>query len=432
PPFIQTMEILAPWAAAEAADVILYEDGEWIWQYMDGSSALETMIDDFSNQGIIQVVPAGNLAGGGMHISGIVESSDSADATLQVMQPAGQQHIWGSIIWLGDSASLDFKLSIAAGGWNLLPLDGSFLNIGNIQIFSNLSRSSRGTNRMDFLISATSGSLTGTFTFRLINQIAQTLSFHGYNWDDQSFWSGLTRWVGANDDGTVTWPSTADKAFSVAAYNPRDSQQALNSFSGQGARVDGMRLLDIGAPGSTVYSTSASSSNYAGFRSFGGTSSAGPHVAGTCALLFQLLGVNDVDRTKDAISQGADVSFLTGTFPNDSWGYGRIRARQAAEILITSVATSDPVIPSEIELQAYPNPFNNTTRILFSADKTGNWYIHLYNPLGQKLDSHKIHAHSSGKYEVNLNANAWSSGIMFVVLEHQGNTRAVKKITYIK
>jgi hypothetical protein len=432
PPFIQTMEVLAPWAAAEGADVMLYEDGEWIWQYMDGSSALETMIDDFSNQGIIQVVPAGNLAGGGMHISGNVAVNDSSEETLQVIQPSGQQHIWGSIIWLSDSASLDFKLSIASGSWNLLPVDGSFLNIGNAQIYSNLSRSSRGTNRMDFIISATSGSLSGTFTFRLINQIGQNLSFHGYNWDDRSYWSGLTRWIGANDDGTVTWPSTADQAFSVAAYNPRNSQQPLNSFSGRGARIDGVRLVDIGAPGSTVYSTTSSNSNYAGFRSFGGTSSAGPHVAGACALLFQLLGVNDVNRTKDAISQRADVSFLTGNFPNDTWGYGRIRARQAAEILITSITSPNSVVPSEIELQAYPNPFNNATRILFSADKAGIWQIHFYNPLGQKVYSRKIYVHSAGQYGMNLNSNSWSSGLLFVVLEYQGSTRAVKKITYIK
>ena len=432
PPFIQTMEVLAPWAAAEGADVILYEDGEWIWQYMDGSSALETMIDDFSNQGIIQVVPAGNLAGGGMHISGNIAASDSSEVTLNVSSPSGQQHIWGTIVWLGDSASLDFKLSIASGGWNLLPLDGSFLNIGNTQIYSNFSRSNRGTNRMDFIISATSGSLSGTFSFRLLNQMAQDLFFHGYNWDDRSSWSGLTRWIGANDDGTVTWPSTADQAFSVAAYNPRNSQQALNSFSGRGARLDGFRLVDIGAPGSTVYSTSSSSSNYAGFRSFGGTSSAGPHIAGACALLFQLLGVNDVSLTKSAIRQSADVSFLTGTFPNDTWGYGRVRIRQAAEILISSISSSNPVVPSKIELQAYPNPFNNITRILFSVDRTGPWQVTLYNTLGQKVYSREIWVSSTGQYGVNLDLQNRSSGLFFVVLEYEGSPRAVKKITYIK
>jgi subtilisin family serine protease len=218
----------------------------------------------------------------------------------------------------------------------------------------------------------------------------------------------------------------------VAAYNPRNSQQALNSFSGRGTRLDGLRLVDIGAPGSTVYSTTSSSSNYAGFRSFGGTSSAGPHIAGACALLLQLLGINDVNQTKSAITQSADVSFLTGTFPNDTWGYGRIRIRQAAEILISSISSTDPVVPSKIELHAYPNPFNNTTRILFSIDKAGSWQVTLYNTLGQKVYSREIQISSTGQYGVNLDLKNRSSGLFFVVLEYEGNARVVKKITYIK
>ncbi|UCF65842.1 MAG: S8 family peptidase [bacterium] len=432
PPFIQTMEVLAPWAATEGADVILYEDGEWIWQYMDGSSALETMIDDFSNQGIMQVVPAGNLAGGGMHISGNIGANDSSQVTMQVYQASGQQHIWGSIIWQGDSASLNFKLSIAAGAWNILPGDGSFLNIGNTQVYNFVSRSSRGTNRLDFVISATSGSLTGSFSFRLINQIGQNFAFHGYNWDDQSGWSGLTRWVGANDDGTVTWPATADQALSVAAYNPRNSQQPINSFSGRGARVEGMRLVDIAAPGSTVYSTSASNFNYAGFSAFGGTSSAGPHVAGAVALMMNLLGTPDVNLIKDAIAQSADISNLSGTFPNHTWGYGRIRILQAAQRLLSPISIARPPIPREIQLQVYPNPFNGIARLRFVADQAGPWQIHIYNPLGQRIASHLINTPTAGIYEYNINAHSWSSGLLLVVLEFDGEKRAVRKISYVK
>ena len=432
PPFIQTMEVLAPWAAAEGADVILYEDGEWIWQYMDGSSALETMIDDFSNQGIMQVVPAGNLAGGGMHISGDVTAQDSSEAPLQVFQASGQQHIWGSIIWLGDSASMNFKMSIASGVWNSLPGDGSFLNIGSTQIYSFISRSSRGTNRLDFVISAISGSLTGTFTFRLINATVQDLPFHGYNWDDRSGWSGLTRWVGANDDGTVTWPATADKALTVAAYNPRHSQQAINSFSGRGARVDGVRLVDIAAPGSTVYSTSASNFNYAGFSAFGGTSSAGPHVAGAVALLMDFMDSPDLLLIKDALAQGADINFLSGTFPDHTWGYGRIRIFQAAQVLLTPITLTEPSLPQQIQLQAYPNPFNSITRLRFAADRAGPWQIHIYNTLGQRMDSYRIHTRGAGTYEIDLNADSWSSGVLLVVLEFQGKKRGIRKISYIK
>jgi subtilisin family serine protease len=432
PPFIQTMEFLAPWAANEGADVILYEDGEWIWQYMDGSSALETMIDDFSDQGITQVVPAGNLAGGGMHTSGSVTTNDSLLLTLNVDQNLGQQNIWGNFLWLGDSTDLTFKIGFPAGNWLNLAGDGQFLVSGNYRLYSQSSQSYRGTNRMDFSIAAIIGNLSGYFNFRLSNQATGDIVVHAFNYDDQSGWSGASRWSPANDDGTVTWPATADKALTVTAYSPRTVGQPLNSFSGRGARIDGIRLLDIAAPGSVVFSANPSASSYGGFITFGGTSSAGPHVAGVVALLQQLLGHNDTDLIVNAITQAADNSNISAVLPNHEWGFGRIKARAAAEVLFTPlVRKTNPGIQSP-ELKAFPNPFNQTTRLQFNPNQSGNWQIIIYNNLGQKIQEISFPVQSTGTVTYDWDAQALGSGVYFGILKYRQDTRTIHKLIYIK
>jgi len=432
PPFIQTMEFLAPWAANEGADIILYEDGEWIWQYMDGSSALETMIDDFSDQGIVQVVPAGNLAGGGMHTSGSIPTNDSLLLTLNIVQSLGQQNIWGNFLWLGDSSDLAFKIGFPAGNWLNLPGDGQFIVNGNYRLYSLSSQSYRGTNRMDFNIAAISGSLSGYFTFRLSNHATGEVVVQAFNYDDQSGWSGASRWATANDDGTVTWPSTADKALTVAAYNPRTSGLPLNGFSGRGARIDGSRLLDIAAPGSVVYAANPNASSHGGFIAFGGTSSAGPHVAGVVALLQQLLGHNDTELIVNAITQAADNSNISAILPNHEWGYGRIRARAAAEVLFTPlVRKTNPVIQST-ELKTFPNPFNQVTRLQFNPNKAGIWQITIYNNLGQKVSEITFPIQSTITVTYNWDASRFGSGVYYGILKFRQEIQNVHKLIYIK
>lgn len=435
PPFIQTMEFLAPWAAAEGADIILYEDGEWVWQYMDGSAALETMIDDFSDQGILQVVPAGNLAGGGMHTSWNIPAQDSVEVPLKVVYQVNQSKVWGNFLWLGDSAGLTFKLKLTSGSTPIpLPGDGSFITSGSYQIYSLQSRSPRGTNRMDFIIFNPTYLLHGTFTFILRNRTNGDIFFHAYEVDNMSGWSGATRWQYENDDGTVTWPATADKAFTVGGYKPRSPQMGLNSFSGRGNRIDGMRLVDITAPGSIVYSTMASYANYGGITTFGGTSSAGPHVAGGCALLIQLLGHHDVPLIKNSIANGANTTSIGSPIPNPGWGYGRVRLKQAADYMLTPLPPSpgEKVLPSGISLVAYPNPFNPSTRIRLIPDQSGEWHLTIFNLLGQKTDEWKFSLRAGIPVEVNWTADNRPAGIYFAAVTFGEKIRAVYKLFLVK
>jgi subtilisin family serine protease len=420
PPFIQTMEIFAPWAANEGADIMLYEDGEWIWQYMDGSSPLETMINDFAAQGIIQVVPAGNLAGGGMHTSANVSGNGSNLASFTVVSNRNQRKIWGDFLWLGEKNAFSFDLSDPAGNRILLSGDGNFQTLGNYEIYSYLSRSTRGTNRFDYLVWGKTQAIQGKFTFIVTNNFQSDIHYHAYIVDDKSSWTGNTRWDNANDQGTVTWPATADSAITVAGYNPNIEQQSLNSFSGRGARLDGKGLVDIGAPGSTVRTT-ARHSKYGGYQSFGGTSSAVPHVAGAIALLLQ--GDPDITsgEVRSSLNKSADQQYIYGSLPNDEWGYGRLRIFDAFYNYLAPVRFSQQNIPKEFSLSAYPNPFNNTINIRYSVKKEQKLKISIFNILGEEIIKLNKGHNFQGSHLISWDGkdrsgNLVASGIYFVVL----------------
>jgi aminopeptidase N len=87
-------------------------------------------------------------------------------------------------------------------------------------------------------------------------------------------------------------------------------------------------------------------------------------------------------------------------------------------------------------LNNHPNPFNNTTKIQFTIEKSGEVVLNLYNIKGQKIKTLFSRHATEGSHVVLWNGSndsgvLCSSGIFICRLKQQ-NTILTKKITYIK
>jgi subtilisin family serine protease len=107
---------------------------------------------------------------------------------------------------------------------------------------------------------------------------------------------------GTNNDATASYPSgyTSANIIAVASIT---STGALSSFSQYGATT-----VDIGAPGSGIWSTVPKSSKgkvISGYASYNGTSMATPHVSGAVALYASLNPGASAAQIKAAIMNSA-------------------------------------------------------------------------------------------------------------------------------
>jgi enterochelin esterase family protein len=97
------------------------------------------------------------------------------------------------------------------------------------------------------------------------------------------------------------------------------------------------------------------------------------------------------------------------------------------------------LIPQKIKLhQNFPNPFNNSSKILFEITETGLVNLKIYDSLGQEISTLVNETKLPGKYEVTWNANNLSAGIYFYQLLF-ANTKnqnmsfiETKKMIYLK
>jgi subtilisin family serine protease len=110
--------------------------------------------------------------------------------------------------------------------------------------------------------------------------------------------------VGDNNDTTATYPSnyvcqssSGDCVIAVAAIT---STGAKSGFSNYGATT-----VDIGAPGSAIYSTVPGKNSSSSYASYSGTSMATPHVTGAAALYASTHAGETAAQIKAAILASA-------------------------------------------------------------------------------------------------------------------------------
>jgi subtilisin family serine protease len=212
----------------------------------------------------------------------------------------------------------------------------------------------------------------GTWTIRLVSQTvgSSTGAFDMWTAWSGRLGSGVSQFLSTFSlNKTVSVPGTSRNAITAGAYTSKVSWinsvgsttntagvvGTAPSFSGSGPTRDGRIKPDISAPGLNVGS-SRPTEFVPGFDptfwerdgahyNMGGTSMATPHVAGTVALLFAANPALDGAEARAVLQRSAVVDAQTGAVPNTRFGWGKLRALEAAyesAALATNLAaTSD-------------------------------------------------------------------------------------------
>ena len=97
--------------------------------------------------------------------------------------------------------------------------------------------------------------------------------------------------------------------------------------------------------------------------------------------------------------------------------YDGIPAWEHNGVFILGTLEEKSILPTEISLSAYPNPFNPSTTISFQIPKDGVIQLSIYNLAGQKVTELAHSYETTGIYKTTWNATDYSSGVYFAHLE---------------
>jgi hypothetical protein len=443
---------LIPWARSRGSNVMLYEFGGFVWDYLDGSSLEEELITAM-NDTVIQVTPSGNLGRGRKHAIATPSPSDST--VLQITAPivggTSILAIWNTTLWRTSLSDLTFRLKSPKG--SMITLTGGDQNVNGYYVYSEASTSTRGTRAMNVYVDYGSNSnLTGTWELHVVNTSGSPVEIISNVADDVTSWADGAEFLNYyTDDRNVTWPATADGAFVNGSYSTRGFEGyggvgggsipvgQISAFSGRGTRIDGRHLLDIASPGNyDVYSlmSSQNGSGYGlgGYRQFSGTSAAGPHVAAACALVQQAFPMATMKDVALLLSASAATDAFTGSVYNDTWGWGKLRILHAVGVPTGVDDMARGETPPRVLLdQNYPNPFNPSTWIPFYLPADGLVRVKIYNVRGELVKVLGERRMSEGAHSLRWNGDDRdgrnvASGIYFCVLRFGGETQTRKLV----
>jgi subtilisin family serine protease len=334
PRFVTNFPELVKFLRDEKVNILLFEDGEWVYEFMDGSTEEEEIVNQLARDGFTIVGGGGNLASGRMHLKDTLNQGEKATYTLDCPEYNAEGNlnngVFVSFLWPNSESNLSFVVETPERKRTAELTSGSeFLKVGLFNVAYAKEISPKGTSMFRFGLSRSdSGTVLGRWKFT-VNASTRTI-IDGFTVDVSQSWSGSSHWTShVTDEGTVTFPSTADSCIAVGAYvvnfgffeKPGD----LADYSGRGYNITGKLGIDICGPGHITFTTEK---DY-GWMTFSGTSSAAPHVAGLAALMLSYNPSLTHTQIREIILRTASKDRFTGEVPNTNWGYGKLNMEAA-------------------------------------------------------------------------------------------------------
>ena len=335
------------WALSQGANVVLHEYVSWTREALDGGDPLATLIDRSTGGGVAHVCPAGNIGGARKHAH--LEVSASTPLALPVEVP-GDVPYWDVSLHAQAGAIERVRLRVPSGEEVvLMPGGPTTLPVGDAYayVFTTL----RDNDVYTLAVATMDGSpvAAGGHTITIETSVDATVeafvsdSASGFG-VGAAFPASL-----ATDAGTISWPATSDLCTAVGAVPAYLDSEAgwvrggperageVRGYSSRGPRIlDGDLRVHVVAPDNpwSVLGAGDLYPQYPGayvapegaFQIFGGTSGAGPHVAGIAVLLAQS-GVTGADVRDRLVATAIDDGFAS--LPNADYGAGRVDALRA-------------------------------------------------------------------------------------------------------
>lgn len=299
----------------------------------DGTSLLETFLDDIGNYGRTTiVVGSGNEGAAAGHASGRLRTSGTEQVELAVAP-----YETGISVQLWKSYPDEFTIRLRTPSGELLgPLQSTLgpqrFVYRNTQILVYYGKPNPYSQAQeiyfDFIPSA------GYIDSGIWSFVLEPVRIVTGNYDLWLPSSGVlnasTAFLGPAPDTTLTIPSTAAKVITVGAYN--SNYQSYADFSGRGfTRVTNQVKPDLVAPGVGIMTARSGG----GYEAVTGTSFAAPVVAGSAALMMQwgMIDGNDPflygEKVKAYLRRGARQLPGFSEFPNALVGYGTLCVRDS-------------------------------------------------------------------------------------------------------
>lgn len=343
PRFVRNFPDLIGFLKDEKVNILLFEDGEWMWEFMDGSSPEEEMVNQMARDGVTIIGGAGNMSGGNMVIIDNLKAGKTETYTVSASGNIEEKIVkndglFFSFLWKNPENNLSFVVQTPDGKTGEISTGSGKETVGKYNIYYSREVSPKGTVMMRFGCSTKdSGTVKGTFKINVKSDVNEPI--RGYVVDVTQSWSGNARWINSpaiTDESNVCFPSTADSCIAVGAYAVNfgwgEKVGDLATYSSVGYNIDGKLGVDITGPGHSTFSTEKN----LGYQIFSGTSSAAPHVVGAAALLLQYNPNLTHAEIRSILLNSAVKDNFTKSVPNPYWGYGKLNIEGAIKYLMNA------------------------------------------------------------------------------------------------